>query len=190
MDRKLAVIVALTVAFSTLAGAQRGGTMHIPHRLPAQPYDQALIATDNQRTSLQQCMENTDRLRAVANRMPRIGSPWIRSRLSYTTSDVSALSNLTEQFEAALTDLIATHKAFREELTDAQRTRLERRLRKLEHLESKMDSDATELDRDLAKAKPGPASPNIAWEVNSIKSAVDKWRSEHRKIAKEMGVHA
>ena len=45
----------------------------------------------------------------------------------------------------------------------------------------------SEIVRDLKKADPGPDSAGITWDVDGLKRAVDKWRSEHRKIEKEMG---
>jgi len=188
MKGKAKVVLMLLLGSASLALAQRGGTMHIGHRRAPADSDQLLKATDDQRKALAKCMEDAEQLRSVAGRMPRIGSPWSRSRLSYTESDVSALAAITEQLKADLDGLTATHEKFRKQLTDKQRSQFERRLRKLDHLQAKMNSTVAELDRQLAKAKPGPASPSIAWDVNSIKRAADKWHSEHRKIAKELGI--
>lgn len=181
-------LLMLLLGSASLALAQRGGTMHIGYRRPAAESDQLLKVTDDQRRAFANCMEKVEQLRSLTGRMPRIGSPWSRSRLSYTTSDVSALTAITEQLEADLSELTLTHEALRKQLTDSQRSKFEQHLHKLDNLQAKMNSTVAELDRELAKAKPGPASPSIAWDVNSIKRASDKWRSEHRKIAKELGI--
>lgn len=184
-----AILAFLLLASASLAPAQRGGTMHIgwPHR-SADVSDQTPSATADQRAALSKCMQVTERLRSAIGRMPRIGSPWSRSRLTYTSRDLSAFSDLREQFEAALSDLATTHREFQKELTDDQASELMRHLKKLDRIEAKMNAGAAELDHDLETAKPGPASPNLSWDVNSIKRATDQWRSEHRKIAKEMGI--
>ena len=184
------LLMILLLASASLALAQRGGTMHIGHNRSVEAYDQAvsMIATPAQRLAFAKCMEATERLRGTINQMPRIGSPWSRSRVSYSSNDLNALSDLREQLETALADLTAIHQEFRKGLTDAQRHELERRLSKLEHLQTQLNSGASQLDHDLTAARPGPASPNVSWDVNSIKRAGGKWRSEHRKIAKEMSI--
>jgi len=185
--REIAALLLFVAA--PLGFAQRGGIRHVgyPHLRSS---DQTLNATVEQHAAITKCIEATDRLRAVADRMPRVGSPWSRSRLSYTASDLNLLSDLTGQFETALAHSTATHEEFKKSLTDPQRSRFTRQLRKLEQLLAKMNSTSAELDHDLARAKPGPTSPNIAWDANSIKRTTDKWRSEHRKIAREMGILA
>ena len=185
-----ALLLILLLAPASLALGQREGTMHIGHHRSIEAYEQAvrMIATPAQRMAFAKCMEAMERLRGKINQMPRIGSPWSRSRVSYSSNDLDALSDLREQLETALTDLTATHQEFRKGMTDAQRRELARRLSKLEHLQAQLNSGASQLDHDLTAARPGPASPNVSWDVNSIKGAAGKWRSEHRKIAKEMGI--
>ena len=164
--------------------------MHIGQRESPEAYGQTLrmMATPDQRMAFTKCMEATERLRGTIGKMPRIGSPWSRSRVSYSSRDLDALSDLREQFEAALIDLTVTHQEFKKGLTDIQQRELERRFSKLDRLEAKINSSASEFGHDLAAAKPGPAPPSIAWAVNSLNRATNKWRSEHRKIAKELGM--
>ena len=171
-----------------IASAQRGGGgEHIGHS-HGPVRDQMLNATVDQRTAIGKCLEATELARQTAGKMPQIGSPWSRSRRTYSNRDLSALLDLSGQFEAAVANLEETHQGFVKELTDHQASELKRHLEKLDQLEVKMNSSASQLNRDLAAAKPGPNSPNISWDVDSIKRAADKWRAEHRKIAKEMGV--
>lgn len=183
-----AMFTFLLMVSAPFAIAQRGGaTMHIGH--PHDPgRESTLKATADERVALSKCMDASKRLDLAIRRMPRIGSPWSRSRLSYTARDLGELSDLRQQFEEELTALSKIHEELRKELTDVQVSQLKRRLNKLDRLEAQMNSGVGELERDLMRAKPGPASPNISWDVNSIKRAADKWRSEHRKIAKEMGI--
>jgi hypothetical protein len=185
--RKIASL--LLFAAAPLAFAQRGGGGSEPIAHPYVPvHEQRLNATADQRAGIAKCLEAMERVRQTAGKMPRIGSFWSRSRRTYSARDLTALSDLSEQFETAVADLVETHHKFVEELTDRQASELKRRLKKLDQLEAKMNSGAAQLNRDLAVAKPGPFSPDISWDVDSIKRATDKWRSEHRKIAKEMEI--
>ncbi len=179
----LLLFVATPIAF-----AQRGGgSEHFGH--PHDPmHNRIMNATADQRTAIAKCLKATEQVRQTANELPRIGSFWSRSRRIYSNRDLSTLSDLSGQFQAAVANLAATHQEFVEELTDRQASGLKRQLKKLDQLGAKMNSDTAQLNRDLAAAKPGPFSPNISWDVDSIKRAVDKWRAEDRKIAKELGI--
>ena len=184
--REVASLLVFVAA--PLVIAQRGGgSEHIGHS-HGPVRDQTLNATADQRAAIAQCLEATVLVRQTADKMPRIGSPWSRSRRNYSNRDLSALLDLSGEFEAAVADLAATHQEFVRELTDHQASELKRDLKKLDQLEAKMNSGAAQLNRDLAVAKPGPFSPDISWDVDSIKRSADKWRSEHRKIGKELGI--
>ena len=183
--REVASLLLFVV--TPLAFGQRGGSEHIGH--PHDPVrDQILNATADQRAAIAKCLEATEQVRQTADKMPRIGSPWSRSRRTYSARELSTLLGLSEQFEAAVANLAATHQEFLEELTDRQASELQRQLKKLDQFEARMNSGDSQLNRDQAAAKPGPFSPNISWDVDSIKRATDKWRSEHRKIARELGI--
>ncbi len=184
--RKIALLLLFVAA--PLAFAQRGGGgAHIGHSHdPVR--DQILNATAGQRAAITRCLGVAEQIRQAAGQMPRIGSPWSRSRRTYSARDLSTLLGLSEQFEAAVANLAATHQKFLKELTDHQASELKRQLKKLDQLEARMNSGDSQLSHDLAAAKPGPFSPNISWDIDSIKRAVGKWRSVHRKIAKELGI--
>ena len=182
--------VFLLASTSSAFAENGGGTVRIgPHESP-EAYGQTLriMTMPDQRMAFAKCMKETERLRGTIDQMPRIGSPWSRGRVSYSSRDLSALSDLREQFEVARIDLTTAHQEFRKTLTDVQQRELEQHLSKLDRLQAKMNSDASQLGHDLMAAKPGPASPNVSWDVNSIKRTIHKWRSEHRKIAKEMNI--
>ena len=174
--------------------AQRGGgVMHVGHIGSAGDSAQARLmkATDDQRMAFAKCMEATARVRLEARQMARTartGSPWSRGRVSYDRDNLRALSGQGEQLKAALTDLEAAHHEFLKDLIDAQKSGLERHLGKLDHLQAKLNSQIPEIDHDLAAARPGPGPLNISWDINSVKSSADRWRSEHKKIGKEMGI--
>jgi len=183
--REIASLLLFVAA--PLGFAQRGGIGQIGYP-NGRSSDPTLNATADQHVAIAKCLEATDLARQTANKIPRIGSFWSRSRRNYSNRDLSALSDLSGQLQAALANLAATHKEFLEELTDRQATEFKRQLKKLDQLGAKMNSDTARLNRDLAAAKPGPFSPNISWDIDSIERAVGKWRSVHRKIANELGI--
>jgi chromosome segregation ATPase len=183
-------IAFLLLITTPLAFGQRGGTAVRTSR-NRQVNDSAKLlmkATDDQGMTFARCMEATARVRTVIGQMGRAGTPWNRSRLSYSRGDLQSLSSHKEQLEAALADLEAVHQAFLKELTDDQKSGLERHLVKLDHLQAKLNSEIPQIDHDLKAAKPGPGSPNISWDVNAMKTAAGKWHAEHKRIGKEMGI--
>jgi hypothetical protein len=142
--------------------------------------------TDAQRVALAKCMEATEQVRLHAGQMQAIGRPWSRGRFDYSKNDLVALSDYRDELKLAFTNLASVHQEFLKGLSEAQEKRLDQRLRKLDHLQAEFNSKISEFDHDLMKAEPGADSTGIAWDLNALKRAADKWRSEHEKIAKEM----
>lgn len=187
--------IVLLFLFAALSGAfaQRGGGIlhwRLGHRALNQSASEQMLmeATNEQRMALVTCMDATKRVRLDLKRIPQIGSPWSRSRKSYNQNDLVALSNDEKNLQADLIQLSAVHQEFHKHLTAVQRKRLDKRLDKLNGLRSELRSQASRIADDLAVARPGPASPNLSWDVNALAKTADKWRSEHIKIAKEMNI--
>ena len=140
-------------------------------------------ATEDQRGALAKCMEATERIRQAVRQMTRKHSPYSRSHVIY---NLNTVSEHTEQFEAALTDLKTAHQEFRTALNEAQASRLEKHLRKLDYLQAELNSRVAKIDNGLTDERPD--SLDISWNVDMVLRATKGWRSEHRKIAKEMGI--
>lgn len=138
--------------------------------------------------AIDRCMKATDRVRKTAVRMSNIGTFWGRGRISYSQKDLSSLLQLDEQLEGSLADLSSTHERFHGTLKDTDSNLVQKQLKKLEKVQLKMRSEAMQVHRELLGAKPGPASANITWGVAGLKSATNKWLSEHKKMAKEMNL--
>ena len=154
---------------------------------PSTMEEKTVGVTDNQRVALAKCMEATEQIRIEASQLQAIRRPWGRGRVGYSKNDLVAISDYREEINQALTHLAAVHQEFLNGLSEAQEKSLEQRLRKLDHLQTELSFRMSEIDHDLLKAQPGPDTTGISWDVDGLKRAADKWRSEHRKIEKEMG---
>ena len=187
MKRTIEVLVMLLLTAATpFALAQRGGSgVHAQHdrsKVISQSTPMMQV-TDDQRTALAKCMEATERVRQAVRQMTKKHSPYSRSHMIY---NLNTVSEQTGQFEAALTDLTTAHQEFRNTLDEAQDSRLEKRLRKLDHLQAELNSRVTKIDYGLAAERLD--SLDISRNVDMVVRAANGWRSEHRKIAKEMGI--
>jgi hypothetical protein len=149
--------------------------------------DDLAAPTNDQRVAIAKCMKATDQVSFVASQMQAIGRPWGRGRLGYAKNDLFALADYREQLRPVLTNLAAVHQEFLNGLSETQKQNLDRSLKKLDHLQAELSSRTSDIDHDLMRAEPGPDSTGISWDVNKLKTATEKWRSEHRKIEKELG---
>lgn len=186
MKRTIEVLVVLLlIAATPFAFAQRGGSVHAQHdwsKVISQSTPMVQV-TDDQRAALAKCMEATEQVRLAVRQMTKKHRPYSRSHVIY---NLITVSEHTEQFEAALTDLTAAHQEFRNTLSDAQDSRLEKHLRKLDHLQAELTSRVAKIDYGLTVERPD--SLDISWNVDMVVRATNGWRSEHRKIAKEIGI--
>lgn len=142
--------------------------------------------TANPQLALAKCMDVTHHLRIRIAEMARIGHPWSRSRLTYDANDLSTLVQHSAQLHRDVDDLAAAHQQFLNDLSADQRSRLTKPLGKLDRLLSELPSRISQLDHDLMRAKPGPNTPSLSWDIRGIREAADKWASQEKEIAKEM----
>ena len=137
-----------------------------------------LQATDDQRATFAKCLEATESARTIVDRMARPGT-----RSSY---DAGIFPGQKEQLQAALAEMGAAHQNFQHSLGQAQEKELGKYLNKLNRFEADIGSRMAQLDRELSTNKPDPR--RLHGYTQKIKEVTEKWRSEHRKIAKEMGI--
>jgi len=78
------------------------------------------------------------------------------------------------------------HRHFRETLSDAQAKELGERLARLERVQDGIDQWMSRLNEELAGNNVD--SRRVYADAHKIKELADKWRSEHRKMAKEMSI--
>ncbi|MBS1805575.1 MAG: hypothetical protein JST28_19600 [Acidobacteria bacterium] len=66
-----------------------------------------MVATDKQRTTFSKWMDATERLSTAIDPMADTGSSWSRGRASYNQQDLHKFPGREEQFESALSTMIA-----------------------------------------------------------------------------------
>jgi|GEM_PF-4838841 chromosome segregation ATPase len=137
-----------------------------------------LSATDDQRMAFAKCMEATDRVLRLADQIVGQGTG-----LNY---DAAVLSERKEQLQAALAELGTVHQHFRHSLSQPQEKELRKYLGKLERVQTELSKRIAQVDRELSASKPD--SKRLRDDTHKVKEVAEKWQSEHRKIAKEMGI--
>ena len=162
-------------------GTSSGGGFGNPgHDASMGDFQRALMlqATEDQRVAFTKCMEATERARIVADQMVGPGTRW--------RYDASVFPGQKEQLQAALAEMDTAHQHFRHTLSQPQEKEFGKHLSKLERLQAELSSRMLRLDRELATGKPDQR--RIYSDAHKIKESADSWRSDHRKIAKEMGI--
>ncbi len=192
MKETVRVFVALLLSITApFALAQRGGGIHsfgrAGHDSAAADAGQnpALRATDTQREAFVHCMAATEAARKMG-RLMGDSNYWNSWRYRHLGYDLSAVSGRMDQLESGLTEIAAAHEQFLQELDADQKTGLRPNLSKLERLQSDLNSQMSQLDEELTAAKPDLF--RVSTRVYGIGKTLDKWRSRHRKIAKEMSI--
>lgn len=189
------VLLSAILLLSSLQGAlaQHEGMPGMGHSGSVGPSNDSarlfmMMANDEQRSAFAKCMEAIEQVRVSLSQMGEIGSPWSRGRKSYDNESLRTLAAQEKQLDSALKAMGEAHQFFWQRLSEAQKSALERQLRKLDQVQSEIDSAALEINQLVMDAKPGPASAKIQWEINALGKNVGKWHSEHRKIANEMAI--
>jgi hypothetical protein len=172
--------------------AQRGGGAiqsfgHAGHDSAAVDSRQnlALLATDTQREVFAHCMAATKAARKTG-RLMGDSNYWDSWRYRHLGYDLSAVSGRMDQFQSALSEMATSHEQFLQELDRDQKTELRPNLSKLEQLQSDLNSQMSQLDEELTAARPD--SFRVSTRLYGVGKTIDKWRSQHRKIAKEMSI--
>lgn len=137
-----------------------------------------LSATEEQRTAFARCMEATDRVLRITDGMAGPGTG--------SNHDAGAFAEQKEQLPAALAALATAHQHFRHSLSQPQEKELRKPLSKLEGFQADLRKRMAQVDRELATNQPDPR--RVHGDTRKIKEVAEKWKSEHRKIAEEMGI--
>lgn len=137
-----------------------------------------LYATADQRAIYAKCMEATERVHKLADQMVGPGTRW--------NYDAAVFPGQKEQLQEALAELDAAHQHFRHTLSQAQEKELGKYFSKLDRYEAELGSRIAHVDRELSTNRPDPR--RLYSDTHKIKEVAEKWRSEHRKIAKEIGI--
>ena len=143
-----------------------------------------MSATDIQREVFAYCMTATKTAHKLMGRMPDQGGHWrVRRNGPY---HLSAVSEKRDQLESALADMATAHQRFLQVLSQEQDTELGPNLSKLEQLQADLNLEMPQLDKELGAAMPD--SFRVSTNIYSIGKTINKWSSEHKKIAKKMSI--
>lgn len=193
MKNILKVFAALVLsAIASLALAQRaGGGIHSlrnrRNNSATTESQRALVlqATDDEREALANCMAAT----AAARKTGRsLGDQdyWNSWRYRHVGYNINAVYARKDQLQSALARMTAAHQGFLQVLNKDQTTALGRRLSKLEDLQVELTLQMAQLNEQLAAVKPDPF--RVSTRLYGVGRTIDKWHSQHRKIAKEMNI--
>ncbi len=188
-------VLATFLVFTTapFALTQRGGAHfsgfwmgHTLHSSTTIESQRVLLmpATDIQREALAYCMAATKAAHRLIGRMPDQGSYWrVRRNGPY---DLRAASAKREQLESALNDMAAAHRQFLQTLSQEQDAELGSNLSRLEQLQADLNLEMPQLDKELGSARPD--SFRVSTNIYRIGKTINKWHSQHKKIAKRLSI--
>ena len=135
-------------------------------------------AGDEQRMAFGMCANAGRSVHKIADQMVGPGTRWRYNDKIFPEQK--------ERLQIALAVMTAAHEQFRQTLGDAQAEELGKRLAKLDRLQNELRRWMSRLDDELTINKPD--SRHVYAYTHKIKEIADKWRSEHKKIAKEMSI--
>lgn len=189
MKRLMNILCLLALSCAApFALAQPGSQLmrSFDHHLPGIGSRQVhrVQVTNSQRDDLANCMAAIKKVQRIVDQMTRIGRPWGRGHIDYSRNDLAALSGREQALETALIALATTHEELRKSLVELHDPAVEKRLLKLDRLQTKLYSGSTQFGHDLAAARPGPGVPELTWDVYALKKTTDKWQAEHKQIAR------
>lgn len=184
MRKKLTAMLIGSFLFATapFTLAQHGAGTHYPaggHLSPSDSQRASMIrAGEDQRIAFAMCRNSGESVHKIADQMVGPGTRWRYDEKVFPTQK--------ERLEIALAVMSRAHQQFRETLSEAQKQDLVRNLGKLERLQNALSQRMAQLDEELRVDKPDPR--RVYADTHKIKEIADKWRSEHKKIAKEMSI--
>lgn len=184
MKKTKSFLTAIFLAVSSLALAQHGGHGggggfgHAGHDPSMEDLQRKMkiMATNEQRTQLRDCLGATERLRTLAADMRK------PAQLSEPES-LKAHQRWNEELRQAMQN---HHQAFVEGLNPDQQAALKDRLRKMDKTWSELSSRFEVMDRDLAEATPD--AKRLSDHAKELEKSLKKWQKQHRELGSEMGI--
>jgi len=145
----------------------------------------ALQATDPQREAFAHSMAATEAARDTGRSMGdnTYWNSWHNRTAGY---DLTTVYRKKDQLQSALTGMATAHQEFLEVLSQDQHSELGSNLSRLEQLQGDLSSQMSQLNEALMAARSD--SFLVSTRLYGIGKSIDKWRSELRKIAKEMNI--
>jgi len=192
MKKMMKVLATLLLSGTvSLALAQRGGGIHsfghAGHDSATIDSRRSLVpqTTDDERETFAHCMAATEAARDTG-RSVGDNTYWNSWRSRHLGYDLDAVYEKKDQLQSDLGRMATAHQQFLEALNQDQTTELRTNLSKLERLQGDLNLQMSRLNEELAAA--GTDSFRVSTRLYAIGKTIDKWRSLHRKIAKEMSI--
>ncbi len=187
-----AFAVLLLPAIASLAFAQRGeggiySFRHMGHDSVTTDSQRALVlqATNDEREAFANCMAATEAARKTGR---SLGDQdyWNSWRYRHVGYNLSAVYARKDELQSAIANMTAAHRGFLEVLNKDQTTELGPKLSKFDGLQGELTLQIAHLTEELAVVRPDPF--RVSTRLYGVGKTIDKWRSQHRKIAKEMNI--
>ncbi len=193
MKKMMKVFATLALsAAASFALAQRGGGGinsfgHAVHDSATADSRRSLVlqATEEEREAFAHCAATIEAARQTGRSLGD-NNYWDSWRYRHLGYDLDAVYRKKDQLQSALVGMTVVHQQFLEVLNQDQATELRPDLNKLERLQSDLNLQTSQLNEELMAAKPD--SFRVSTKLYGIGKTIDKWRSQHKKIAKEMSI--
>ena len=140
-------------------------------------------ATDIQRETFMYCMSATDAAHKLISQMPQDNSYWHGRHEGY---DLSAVTGTKDQLQSAVTEMTTVHQQFLQVLSQDQDAELGPDISMLKHLQVDLNFEMSQLNEEMMAARPDPF--RVSATVHGIGKTINEWRSEHKRIAKKLGM--
>lgn len=137
-----------------------------------------LQATEEQKVAYRDCVATSDKARKLTDNILGPDTRW------QFYPDLR--SEQLKDVEGAVQDMFQGHQHFVQELSRAQEKALEKQLQRIEKLRSAIDQRIHRVVAEVQSSRPDRIA--VHKDLRGIKESLDKWRSEHRAIGKEIGV--
>lgn len=184
---RIRTIEAAVLLFTTPAFAEWSIGQARPEDSPIADLAQAPSVTHEDRDrTLANCRAAIEQIHTIITQMSSAGTFWSRGRVSYSEQDLSLLSQRANELRASLNVMTQGRQILVGAFSGGSHdTRQEEHLRGLDRIEVTLYSASSQLSHDLSKAKPGPGSPEIKWDINAAKKAAGRWRAELQQLSKD-----
>jgi predicted RNase H-like nuclease (RuvC/YqgF family) len=157
-----------------------GGFGHAGHDQAMRDYQRMMMmqANDEQRAAYQKCLGSAEHASMTVQRMVAPSA----------VIDVSSYREQTQQLQAALAEMSAAHEHFAQGLSQFQEKELRGNFKKMQQLQQEVNSRIQRFDQELSGSNSD--GKRIQKDSQKIQKALDKWRAEHRKVGRELGIES
>lgn len=140
---------------------------------------QRIRASDQQRDQLRDCTQTAARIRQQARDMEQL----TRSK----TFDAARARQQRDQMREQFRTMEQEHQRLINSMSQDQRNTLHNRLKEMDQIRQRVNSQFGQLDMELALT--GPSAKEVRSRAEKISKEMNRWKSQYRAMESEMGVH-